>query len=542
MEKFARSVEFAQCFHGEESRLLDGRHPFFGNAECGESLRLIALSHLFGAHLREEEHVLNVAVSGHEHHESVDTDTDTAGGWHAILQGAQKVVVNNHRLIVALIGKSHLFHKSFFLVDRVVEFAVGICQFLAIHHQFKSLREPRFAPVFFGERRHFHGVVGDERGLHESAFAKFAEYFVDEFALAHGVVDFHVERAAHLANFVFALIVEVVAGFFFDGIEYGQTAVRCLKADGFAIHHSFRASIHSHANFFEQLLRETHHPIVVFVLHIEFHASKFRVVVSVHTLVAEVFANFVHAFKSAHYQPLQIEFGGDTHIHGNVECIEMGDKRARACTAGNGLQGGCFHFGVAGFVEHLAHGFHNGGAFQERIFHAIIHNEVDVSLTIAQFRVVESIVGNAIFHLHDRQRFQALAQHGKRACMYTDFAGLCTEHKSCDAHKVANVEQFFKHLVVERFIFVGTNFIAVDIHLDAPFRVLQFHKRSLAHDASAHHATCHAHLARLTVGIAEVGFGFVAPCVDHKFISRVGLYAQFTQTAQTVASHNFLFA
>ena len=60
--------------------------------------------------------------------------------------------------------------------------------------------------------------------------------------------------------------------------------------------------------------------------------------------------------------------------------------------------------------------------------------------------------------------------------MNTDFASLCAEHKTSHTHEVADVEQLFKHFVIEGFIFVGAEFVAVYIHLDTALRVLQFHE------------------------------------------------------------------
>ena len=39
------------------------------------------------------------------------------------------------------------------------------------------------------QRRHFHGIVGDEGRLNETAFAEFAENLVDEFAFSHRFIE-----------------------------------------------------------------------------------------------------------------------------------------------------------------------------------------------------------------------------------------------------------------------------------------------------------------------------------------------------------------
>ena len=40
----------------------------------------------------------------------------------------------------------------------------------------------------------------DESGLYESTFAEFAEDFINQLTLAHGVVNLHIQFLAHLAD------------------------------------------------------------------------------------------------------------------------------------------------------------------------------------------------------------------------------------------------------------------------------------------------------------------------------------------------------
>ena len=45
------------------------------------------------SHLWEEEDFLDRGLIGHDHGESVDADTESYGGWHAIGEGADEVFV-----------------------------------------------------------------------------------------------------------------------------------------------------------------------------------------------------------------------------------------------------------------------------------------------------------------------------------------------------------------------------------------------------------------------------------------------------------------
>ena len=88
--------------------------------------------------------------------------------------------------------------------------------------------------MHLGERRHLHGIVGDERGLDERALAGLAENLVDELALArclvHGLNLQLVD--GYVAYLLLAQAVEVVACLLLDGVEDGQAPEWGLVADG----------------------------------------------------------------------------------------------------------------------------------------------------------------------------------------------------------------------------------------------------------------------------------------------------------------------
>ena len=227
--------------------------------------------------------------------------------------------------------------------------------------------------------------------------------------------------------------------------------------------------------------------------------------VLVHAFVAEVLANLVDALEAAHDEPLQVQLRGDAQVEVDVQRVVVGDEGACAGTAGDGLQDGRFHFGIAGFVQHGTHGADDFRALQEGIFHAVVHDEVHVALAVAQFGVLEGVIGHAVLVLHDGQRAQALGQYGQLLGVHADFARLRAEHEALHADEVAQVQQAFEDGVIHIFVLVRADVVAGDVHLDAPFGVLQFDERGLAHDAAAHHASRDGHLARLGI-VPEVRF------------------------------------
>ena len=263
--------------------------------------------------------------------------------------------------------------------------------------------------------------------------------------------------------------------------------------------------------------------------------------VAVHSLVAEVLADFINALETADDEAFQIELGCDAHVHVNVECVEMGDERTGACSAGDALKGRGLNLGVACLVEHAAKGAEHGGALKENVLDAVVDNEVNIALAVAELRIFEGVVCLAVFHLDDWKWAQRLAEHLDVLGVNGDFAHLCAEHKSLDADNVADVEQFLEENVVGVLVFSRTKVVAADVNLDTAFGVLQFHKRGFAHDAAAHDAAGNSHFAWLGV-VFEVFLNLFCVSCNYIFLSGIRLYSHLSEFGETVASHNLLFA
>ena len=124
-----------------------------------------------------------------------------------------------------------------------------------------------------------------------------------------------------------------------------------------------------------------------------------------------------------------------------------------------------------------------------------------------------------------------------------DFTHLRTENEAADAYEIANVQQFLKYYIINVLVFARTDIIARDVNLDSPFRVLQFHKRSLAHDAAAHDTAGDADLARFAFSVvAKVFFYFFRKCICFIFCCGIRVDTHLAQLLQAVTSYDFLFA
>ena len=126
----------------------------------------------------------------------------------------------------------------------------------------------------------------------------------------------------------------------------------------------------------------------------------------VHALVAEVLAHLVDTLEASDDETLQIELCRYAHVHVLVERVEVGYERACARSACYVLQYRCVHLSVSGIVEDAAHGAYYLRALQESLLHAVVDDEVDITLAVAQLRVVERIEHLPVLLLHDRERLQ----------------------------------------------------------------------------------------------------------------------------------------
>ena len=171
--------------------------------------------------------------------------------------------------------------------------------------------------------------------------------------------------------------------------------------------------------------------------------------VLVHALVAEVLADFIDSLEAAHDESLQVKLGGNTHIHRDVQGIEVRDEGTGRSASSNGLEGWRLDFGIAVAVEEGAHGLEDGGTLQECVLHALVHNKVHVTLAVAKLGVVEGVIDIALgIRLDDRQGLEALGEHCQLLSMDTNLASLCAEDIALDADEVAQVEQLLEDGVV----------------------------------------------------------------------------------------------
>ena len=84
-----------------------------------------------------------------------------------------------------------------------------------------------------------------------------------------------------------------------------------------------------------QIFCQIHHAVEIRVGLIEFHQCKLRIVLCIHTLIAENPADLIHLFKSANDQTLEVQFQRNAQLQVLIQRIEM--RKEGSCRGAAGI-------------------------------------------------------------------------------------------------------------------------------------------------------------------------------------------------------------
>ena len=104
-------------------------------------MSVIGLLPRLGSQRREEDHLFDVVHAGEQHDEAVDADTEPSGRRHAVLEGAQVVLVDAAAFEVAGVACGLLLLEALPLLDRIVELAVAVGVLVAVDEQLEAIGE-----------------------------------------------------------------------------------------------------------------------------------------------------------------------------------------------------------------------------------------------------------------------------------------------------------------------------------------------------------------------------------------------------------------
>ena len=256
----------------------------------------------------------------------------------------------------------------------------------------------------------------------------------------------------------------------------------------------------------EQAFGEVHERVVVRIRLVELHHREFGIVARAEAFVAEIAVDLEDLLETADDQALEVELGRNAQELLHVERVVVRDEGLGRGAARDRVHHRRFDFheAVAGHV--IADRRHDGRTGAEGEARFLVHDQIDVALTVLHF-----LVGEAVELV--RQRAQRLGQQADLGGLDGQLAGLGLHQRADDTDDVAEVP------ALEGGIGFFADLVARDVELDAAGNVLDGGERSLAHDALEHHAAGDLDLDRqvleffrrfFAVALMQLGGGILA--------------------------------
>src|SRR5690606_26499996 len=107
--------------------------------------------------------------------------------------------------------------------------------------------------------------------------------------------------------------------------------------------------------------------------------------------IAETVGKLEHPFVSSDDKAFEVGFGSDAKIDIEVQSIVMSNERLRQRARGLGLQNGGFDFDETVILQFSTDGTDDAAAYIKATTGILVHDEVEIALTVAGFQIAESM-------------------------------------------------------------------------------------------------------------------------------------------------------
>ena len=109
------------------------------------------------------------------------------------------------------------------------------------------------------------------------------------------------------------------------------------------------------------------------------------------TLITEYTTDLEYTLETTDDETLEVELEGYTKLYVLVQGIVMGLKWTCSGTAGILHQHRCLHLHEATTIEEVTDLTDDLGTFDEDILRVLVHDEVDVTLTISRIGILQTM-------------------------------------------------------------------------------------------------------------------------------------------------------
>ena len=444
----------------------------------------------------EQQHVANRRGIGQYHHQAVDAYALARRRRHAVFQRRDIVLVIGHRFLIARGLGRDLRSKALGLIVRVVQLGEAIGNLAASDEELETVGHERVIVVAARKRRDFGRVVGDEQGPVELGLGGLLEdlnqHLAAPVARFHGHMETRCDRACALVGREFGSADVGVVGE--DGLNDGHAREGATEVVTLALILDHAVAEHGQSQFAQHGFGQIDEVPIIRIGRIELKHGELGVVARRQTLVAEVAIDLEHPLDTAHYQTLQIQLRCDTQIQIHVEAVVMRNKGSRRRATRHHLHHRCLDFEITALVQKAPDELDHCGANAEHAARVIVHDEVEIALTIARFEIRQAMP-------LVRQRPQSLGQEAQLVDHDRQLALLGAEHHALGANDVTQVP--FLEFVVDT---LGQA-VAFDEQLYRTAHILEVGKRGLALHALRHHAAGDRDAQWLRFEIGRAGLG-----------------------------------
>ncbi len=205
----------------------------------------------------------------------------------------------------------------------------------------------------------------------------------------------------------------------------------------------------------------------------------------------------------------------------------VGDERTGCSATRDGLKDRCLDLKAAGRVEIFPHRGDDLGSLDENVLHLRVHDEIHVPLAVAELRIGERVIDNAVNLLYDRENPQGLAQDCQFLGVNAELACLGDEGESLDADDVTDVKQLLPDCVVHRLVLARADLVSLDVDLDPTRGILDFAERCRTHDSAGHQTACYADFLEVALLRIKTCLDLLGGRVDRIKRRRIRVDAQF---------------
>ncbi|KAH3686882.1 hypothetical protein WICPIJ_002147 [Wickerhamomyces pijperi] len=140
----------------------------------------------------------------------------------------------------------------------------------------------------------------------------------------------------------------------------------------------------------EQQLGHVHQVVDIGVSLVELTGGELWVVGHIDTFVSELTADFVDTVHTTDNQLLQEQLWGNTHVHVEVQVVVVGDERLSSGTTGNDVHHWGFNLDELPVVQELSDVGDDLGSGDELVSGGVVDDQVQVSLSVSGFLVLET--------------------------------------------------------------------------------------------------------------------------------------------------------